>query len=1032
MKKKILSTLIALSLLFSTIVIIHSVTADPIGLGPEDAIELHKKMWDEESGSWVDNLHVNVGENIRFNISVTYHDWDGPLKGFKLYDVIIDELLPEGLDYAGNATDEEPYINISDDGKNITWDFTGKFILNKTKCSYYLEFDVYVNSHGEHVNVVEVNAIESCYGEPRYAETTATVFAYDFVSRDVDDDGKLEKAIDINMDPSDGYEFFVDDDLSSEAEKSTDGDNDSKLDHFIDINDDDIPDRYWDPDDDILTDIQIIDVDYDGTDEWVFDSDEDGELDKYYDPDDDKIHPYVVYVLTTTADGHGVINTDPDGTVFLEDFEVELTAIPDPGYMFDHWSQDLSGNTNPVNIIMDSDKEVTATFSDSPEYTLTINIIGNGSVSKNPDNVTYPLETIVELTANPDEGWSFSHWNGDLSGTSNPNYIIMDSDKEVNATFVIAHDYTLTVNIDGMGIVEIDPDQPNYEPGTEVQLTASGTGNSHSYSEFSHWSGDLTGDENPKNIIMDSDKNITAHFNQTIIPYTLTVNVEGNGTVNIDPDQETYEYGDEVELTANPDEGWSFSHWSGALSGNNNPETIFIGSDETVTAHFTQKPQHEYTLTINIIGNGTVVKTPNQPTYTNGTYVELYAPACNELECGIQYLGWEFSHWSGDLSGSENPATILMDGNKTVTATFIYIPPEDFTLTVYTVGNGSVSKNPDQETYNEYDFITVELTANADSGWKFDHWSGDLSGEDNPENIFMNGDKTVTAHFTQHNEPPNVELIKPKKGFLYINDNEKIRLLLCTIIVGPLTIIVNATDDDGIDKVEFYIDDEKIGEDSTNQYSYLYNETTLIPRRHTLKVIAYDNTGNNKSCSITFWQLRYHKFLREHPWLSLGLILGAGGSAFLLSRLLSGRDNRTAPEDEEDNKPTVDTGGPYEGFINEPIEFDGSRSRGKDGAKLTFEWDFGDGTTDYGEKPTHTYTEPKVYTITLKVTDENGNTDSRTTTVTISEPEGEQETDEGDKADEEDDLFWYLVTAFSVLLTIALLGVFIKGGKFYV
>jgi uncharacterized repeat protein (TIGR02543 family) len=36
----------------------------------------------------------------------------------------------------------------------------------------------------------------------------------------------------------------------------------------------------------------------------------------------------------------------------------------------------------------------------------------------------------------------------------------------------------------------------------------------------------------------------------------------------------------------------------------------------------------------------------------------------------VPAAGWTFSNWSGDLTGSTNPDTIIMDGNKTVTATF--------------------------------------------------------------------------------------------------------------------------------------------------------------------------------------------------------------------------------------------------------------------------------------------------------------------------------------------------------------------------
>lgn len=72
------------------------------------------------------------------------------------------------------------------------------------------------------------------------------------------------------------------------------------------------------------------------------------------------------------------------------------------------------------------------------------------------------------------------------------------------------------------------------------------------------------------------------------------------------------------------------------------------------------------------------------------------------------------------------------------------IPPE-YTLTVDLDGGTMVTKIPDQATYTAGE--TVLLFAYGD-GWTFDHWSGDLTGSDNPANIHMDGDKTVLAHFT--------------------------------------------------------------------------------------------------------------------------------------------------------------------------------------------------------------------------------------------------------------------------------------------
>jgi len=113
------------------------------------------------------------------------------------------------------------------------------------------------------------------------------------VTRDVDSDEIDEKAIDLNGNPSDGYETYNDSNGNSNAVKSKDGDGDGKIDHFIDINNDGNPDKYWDPDNGLLTDITIRDVDGDRTKEWLYDSDGDNINDKYYDPDDDKIKNYI-------------------------------------------------------------------------------------------------------------------------------------------------------------------------------------------------------------------------------------------------------------------------------------------------------------------------------------------------------------------------------------------------------------------------------------------------------------------------------------------------------------------------------------------------------------------------------------------------------------------------------------------------------------------------------------------------------------------------------------------------------------------
>ena len=81
--------------------------------------------------------------------------------------------------------------------------------------------------------------------------------------------------------------------------------------------------------------------------------------------------------------------------------------------------------------------------------------------------------------------------------------------------------------------------------------------------------------------------------------------------------------------------------------------------------------------------------------------------------------------------------------------------------------------------------------------------------------------------------------------------------------------------------------------------------------------------------------------------------------------------------------PLANTGGPYSGNPEEPIQFDGSGSLDPDGAVTAYEWNFGDGGTGNGAFPTYTYSTFGTYTVTLIVTDDRGWRASATTTSTI-------------------------------------------------
>jgi hypothetical protein len=128
--------------------------------------------------------------------------------------------------------------------------------------------------------------------------------------------------------------------------------------------------------------------------------------------------------------------------------------------------------------------------------------------------------------------------------------------------------------------------------------------------------------------------------------YTLSTNVNPSEAGSVNPSSGEYDEGTEVELTATPNEYWVFNGWQGDHSGNQNPASIVMDSDKSITAQFIKR---EYPLTINIEGDGSVqeqVVKQRTTDYPHGTIVKLTA---NPGE------GWEFIEWAGDAEGNENP-----------------------------------------------------------------------------------------------------------------------------------------------------------------------------------------------------------------------------------------------------------------------------------------------------------------------------------------------------------------------------------------
>jgi PKD repeat protein len=86
--------------------------------------------------------------------------------------------------------------------------------------------------------------------------------------------------------------------------------------------------------------------------------------------------------------------------------------------------------------------------------------------------------------------------------------------------------------------------------------------------------------------------------------------------------------------------------------------------------------------------------------------------------------------------------------------------------------------------------------------------------------------------------------------------------------------------------------------------------------------------------------------------------------------------------------PVASAGGPYAGTVNVAISFNGAASRDPDGSVVSYLWNFGDGATASGVTSMHAYTVAGSYTVRLTVTDNDGLTDTASTTAQVSDGTG--------------------------------------------
>ena len=96
--------------------------------------------------------------------------------------------------------------------------------------------------------------------------------------------------------------------------------------------------------------------------------------------------------------------------------------------------------------------------------------------------------------------------------------------------------------------------------------------------------------------------------------------------------------------------------------------------------------------------------------------------------------------------------------------------------------------------------------------------------------------RTVTLLIETPDSPPAVTITSPTNG---------------QTVSGTVTIQINASDDNGVSKVEIYIDNVLTATLTTPPYTYQWNTTTAANGTHTLRATAYDTADQSADHQVT-------------------------------------------------------------------------------------------------------------------------------------------------------------------------------------
>lgn len=413
------------------------------------------------------------------------------------------------------------------------------------------------------------------------------------------------------------------------------------------------------------------------------------------------------YLVDTAAEPAGSGVTGGDG-VFDPGTDVTVTATPEPGYEFVHWTDNgvVVADTTSHTFTLDVNHSLVAHFTALvPQWTVSASsapalagsVSGDGVLDEGSD---------ATLIATPAPGYYFSDWteNGIVVSTNATYVFPVLGDRNLVANFTVTPTWSITTLADPVagGSATGEGSYADGDPVTVVATPAAGY-------LFSNWTegGAVVSSSESYSFTASGDRDLVAHFIQPGTEYTVTLSenpLEGGSATG----GGTYTAGESATVVAVPAPNYAFTGWreGGATVSTDPSYTFTVVGDRTLQARFTESIV--ITATASPAGAGDVEM--DSSSYKSDETAEAQANAGD---------GWTFLNWTEDgvVVSTEDRYRFDVTGPRDLVANFVSDAGITITTQVLPVGAGTVSGGG---VFAVDDAVSVE--AEAAPGYSFLGW----------------------------------------------------------------------------------------------------------------------------------------------------------------------------------------------------------------------------------------------------------------------------------------------------------------------